>query len=362
MDGRTLALGAVGAFALAGAVGRRGARNHAFSTSLHPFAPWDGPGPTPDEVFAWVDPRDFCRLASTNCDKLDKRLIRKYAADMRRADASFPVPSLEIDCAGRGPCAVSFHDGRHRAMAALAAGHARIPVVLQARVPGPGWDRFKRDALAERVEVWSQPYDDEEIERSRGRLLEADLVDVEVHASPRDGSQGQSSVFGGRGLRARLAAILADFEEDDLVEDVHGRLDDLVARFEELGVTLLASGSQRIVFDLGDGTVGKVDYDVDATANKLEAKNWREWRAVRPLLCPVLQTLACDRLLIMPKAEDVFDLDFAKSLNKRRVKKVEAAIQTLRDMGITLFDVDFDPNWGWYDGGPVLLDYAQEPE
>lgn len=154
-------------------------------------------------------------------------------------------------------------------------------------------------------------------------------------------------------LRARLTAILADFEEDDFIEDAHGRLADLVARLAEIGVTELASGSQRIVFDLGDGTVGKVDYDVDAIANKLEAKNWREWRAVRPLLCPVLQTLAYDRLLIMPKAGPV---------PRGKKRELRRAMATFGPGAVHLFDGDFEPNWGWYDGGPVLLDYAQDPE
>lgn len=154
-------------------------------------------------------------------------------------------------------------------------------------------------------------------------------------------------------LHRRLVAILADYEEDDFVEDFHGKLADLIACFAEVGVTELASGSQRIVFDLGDGTVGKVDYDVDAIANRLEAKNYKEWRAVRTLLCPVPQTLAHDRLLVMPKAGPI---------PRGKKRELRRAMATFGPGQIHLFDGDFEPNWGWYNGGPVLLDYAQDPE
>lgn len=163
-------------------------------------------------------------------------------------------------------------------------------------------------------------------------------------------------------LRGRLVAILADFEEDDLAMDT-GRLADLIARFAEVGVTLLASGSQRIVFDLHDGTVAKVDYSVGAIANRLEARNWREWRAVRPLLCPVLWTSPDDRLLLMPLAESITEPAAGTPPVKRRVKKMEAAIRTFGPGGfVHIFDADFELNWGWYNAGPVLLDYAQDPE
>lgn len=163
-------------------------------------------------------------------------------------------------------------------------------------------------------------------------------------------------------LRQRLVAILADFEEDDLAMDTE-RLADLIARLAEVGVTLLASGSQRIVFDLHDGTVGKVDYSVEAIANRLEARNWKEWRVVRPLLCPVLWTSPDGRLLLMPFAESITEPAVGTPPVKRRVKKMETAIRTFGPGGfVHLFDADFELNWGWYNGGPVLLDYAQEPE
>ena len=166
------------------------------------------------------------------------------------------------------------------------------------------------------------------------------------------------------GLHARLAAILVDFEGIDLVLITHENPDalaDLIARFAELGVTEIASGSQRIVFDLGDGTVGKVDYLPDASANRLEAKNYKAWKAVQPLLCPVLKMLAHDRLLIMPKAESITHPASGKPV-KSRVKKMESAMRTFGPGGVYLYDYDFEPNWGWYDGAPVLLDYAQDPE
>ena len=170
-----------------------------------------------------------------------------------------------------------------------------------------------------------------------------------------------SRAFRGQDLRARLVAILEDYVDIHLALDADA-LNDLISRFGEAGATFLASGSQRLVFDLGDGTVGKVDYDVDATANGLEAKNWKTWRAVRPLLCPVLYTSPGDRLLVMPFAESITEPASGKPPVKSRVKKMEAAMQTFGPGGVYLFDYDFDLNWGWYNDGPVLLDYAQESE
>ena len=64
----------------------------------------------------------------------------------------------------------------------------------------------------------------------------------------------------------------------------------------------------------------------------------------------------------MPFAESITEPASGKPPVKSRVKKMEAAMRTFGPDGVYLSDGDFELNWGWYNGGPVLLDYAQEPE
>ncbi len=172
-----------------------------------------------------------------------------------------------------------------------------------------------------------------------------------------------STLVAGTALASRDAADegVEDYADIHLAHDPTA-VADLIARFGEVGASFLASGIQRIVFDLHDGTVGKVDYDPDAAANHLELNNGLTWRAVRPLLCPILYTSPDARLLIMPFAESITEPASGKPPIKNRVKKMEAAMQIFGPDGIYLHDGDFESNWGWYNGGPVLLDYAQEPE
>jgi len=175
---------------------RRGSRaaapraNPFQGVSLAPFTPVGlERGPRENEVFAWIHPSDFCRLASTNCDMLDDRRVADYARDMRKGSA-FPVPTFMVDCDGDEPlCAIASHEGRHRAMAALRAGHDRIPVVFTAIWPSSTrakgkWSDFVRSEAKGHASLWSQYFDEEEIDESNERLLEQDIVGVSFKSPP----------------------------------------------------------------------------------------------------------------------------------------------------------------------------------
>lgn len=144
-DGRWLALAGVGALALGARACRgRGSRGvealQSFETAgvAPPFDARKLPNPRYRSlhVDVYLRPADFLLLTSSPPDGdwgggRDEGKVERYLARMRaKRPAGFPVPWLWLTRGADGRVRVENHEGRHRALAALRAGLAAIPVVL----------------------------------------------------------------------------------------------------------------------------------------------------------------------------------------------------------------------------------------
>jgi hypothetical protein len=149
-----------------------------------------------------------------------------------------------------------------------------------------------------------------------------------------------------------LTRIVQSFEGESL----HGRAGREFSRLlQDEGYEVVGAGGARIVIGLGPALVAKIDMDADSVANNSEADFYRWNRARTGALNPVLSAHASGRIIVMPRAEVVFD----KGVPARYRKELRAA----RDEVAALPDAEervdhqYDFNWGLVNGAVQLLDY-----
>lgn len=121
------------------------------------------------------------------------------------------------------------------------------------------------------------------------------------------------------------------------------------------GFEFVGSGGARLVFGLGPSLVAKVDMDPDSVANNSERDFYRWNKDNTYLLNPVLSSHLDGRVLVMPRAERVFD----KGVPKKYRRAVNAAKADISDLPYAYDRVDheYDFNYGLVNGVVQLLDY-----
>ena len=105
-----------------------------------------------------LDPDIFLRLTGSSLAALTPRQIEKHTQLLKSTGRIEPV-WLALVTYDDGSIGVEQHDGRHRSRAAALANIPTISVILE----GPA-DILQRIQSGETTSIWSQPYDDEEIE------------------------------------------------------------------------------------------------------------------------------------------------------------------------------------------------------
>lgn len=121
------------------------------------------------------------------------------------------------------------------------------------------------------------------------------------------------------------------------------------------GFEVVGSGGARLVVGLGDDRVAKIDMDADAVANNSERDFYRWNKDNTDLLNTVLSSHLDGRVLVMPRAEKVFDKGVPKKY-RRAVDAAKAEIADLPD-AYDRVDHEHDFNWGLVNGVVQLLDY-----
>ena len=123
---------------------------------------------------------------------------------------------------------------------------------------------------------------------------------------------------------------------------------------------ILGEGSARIVYDLGDGRVVKVDKQPGIYGQSdREALLWRKYQA--PWMAPVLES--GPGWVMMPRAvamiEDVYGRHTPRSIGSDEWYEAEAILTELAD-GLSGL-VDIHPvNVGWFGDTWKMIDYGVE--
>jgi len=109
---------------------------------------------SPDTMY--IPPTDFLRLTATSPDSsaIKQKRVKEYA-DLMKSGQEFEVPSLGVQ-KYRDGAAVQWHDGRHRALAALSLGVKTIPVQID--VDGDAEAPDMRKLLSGEPVTWTSQY------------------------------------------------------------------------------------------------------------------------------------------------------------------------------------------------------------
>ena len=109
---------------------------------------------SPDTMY--IPPTDFLRLTATSPDSsaIKQKRVKEYA-DLMKSGQEFEVPSLGVQ-KYRDGAAVQWHDGRHRALAALSLGVKTIPVQID--VDGDAEAPDMRKLLSGEPVAWTSQY------------------------------------------------------------------------------------------------------------------------------------------------------------------------------------------------------------
>lgn len=157
-------------------------------------------------------------------------------------------------------------------------------------------------------------------------------------------------------MKDRLSGLLRVVSAYDGEHLYHIRnVDALTNLLRAEGIELVGSGGARLVFGLGKDLVAKVDMDADAVANNSERDFYRWNKDNTDLLNPVLSSHLDGRVLVMPRAERVFN----GSVPKKYRREVTAAKAEIADLPYAYDRVDHehDFNYGLVNGVVQLLDY-----
>jgi len=123
----------------------------------------------------------------------------------------------------------------------------------------------------------------------------------------------------------------------------------------------IGSGSGRIVFDLGNGTVIKVAKNIRGVAqNQAEYQIFSECQS--NLFAKVLNVSDDYKLLIMEKAERIRSISYVwKYFNvrsNRELRRKEELIEIYDKYNLLLSDFGRSVNWGQINDKPVIIDYG----
>jgi hypothetical protein len=117
-----------------------------------------------DSHIVWIHPLLFLKLTSTPVSKLDSSRL-----EWQRSTPSLRLPlELEVTMAFDGALVVEAHDGRHRAAILAERGATAVPVRIidfeEEDAEGAARKLVEHLRAHGEVAVWSQYYDDEEVE------------------------------------------------------------------------------------------------------------------------------------------------------------------------------------------------------
>jgi len=133
------------------------------------FENWRGYLNDESETSVFMDPDTFLRLAGSSLEVLTPSQVEKHTSILDREGELEQPLFLELEGNEDGSVSVISHDGRHRSRAAALKGHAYVPVVL-----GGTPDILQAIKQRQITHLWSQYYDDEEVEE--GYLPEASVL------------------------------------------------------------------------------------------------------------------------------------------------------------------------------------------
>jgi len=142
--------------------------------------------------------------------------------------------------------------------------------------------------------------------------------------------------------------------------DLFGRTgQEFIRLLEKEGFEIVGTGGSRIVVGLG-GTVAKIDVSASSGTNYEELSVWEEFAGELPL-APILDTRSDGRILVMARANRVFD-----EVSNQKPKKISRKYREAIDLGKAameeelpgMVDWQYDFNWGVIDGVVVCIDYG----
>lgn len=183
---------------------------------------------------------------------------------------------------------------------------------------------------------------------SAGVVIRVDappVVGSRAKANPRRRRRNATSLEG-------LLRIVDTFQGEPLYGRAEREFSDLLT---SEGYEVVGSGGARIVVALGPDLVAKIDMDPDAVANNSEQDFYRWNKDNTDLLSPVLSAHLDGRVLVMPRAERVFN----KGVPKKYRREVDAAREEISALPYAYDRVDHehDFNYGLVNGVVQLLDY-----
>ena len=146
--------------------------------------------------------------------------------------------------------------------------------------------------------------------------------------------------------------IVSDYDGRELYGETGQEME---RRLKVEGFDLIGSGGARLVFGLGPSLVAKVDMDPDSVANNSERDFYRWNKDNTVLLNSVLSSHLDGRVLVMPRAEKVFDAGVPKKYRRA----MDAAREVVSELPYAYDRVDhaYDFNWGLVNGVLQLIDY-----
>jgi len=121
------------------------------------------------ETSVFMEPDTFLRLAGSSLDVLTPSQVEKHTSILDREGKLEQPLFLELEEVEDGSVRVISHDGRHRSRAAALKGQAYVPVVLEGTP-----DILQAIKQGQITHLWSQYYDDEEVEE--GYLPEVSVL------------------------------------------------------------------------------------------------------------------------------------------------------------------------------------------
>lgn len=124
-------------------------------------------------------------------------------------------------------------------------------------------------------------------------------------------------------------------------------------RLQDAGFKTLGMGGTRMVVDIGDGLVAKIDSDENGSTNWAEHELWSEMGEELPL-APVIDMRAEGRILIMPLAKPTFD----KRVPRKYAAELESGMDTMFQALPSHEDYKWQFNWGVINGQALCFDYA----